>query len=121
KDGDQGPQATTTVIIRGKPVANAGPDATINEGAAYSFDGSASSDPDGDPLTYSWDFGDGSAGSGAKPTHAYRDNGHYTATLTVSDGSEGQSSDTAALTVLNVAPTAAVQGPASAVPGQTRT
>src|SRR5439155_1492169 len=55
------------------------------EGTAVTFDGSASSDPDGDALTYAWDFGDGATGSGAKPTHSYADNGPYSVTRTVSD------------------------------------
>lgn len=53
---------------------------------AVTFDGSASSDPNGDALTYSWDFGDGSFGSGVAPTHSYAAEGTYTVTLTVNDG-----------------------------------
>src|SRR5262249_6388392 len=72
------------------------------------------------PLTYSWDFGDGSTGGGVRPTHAFADNGIYTVTLTVSDG-QATSTDTMTVTVRNVAPTAAASGPATAVAGQTRT
>ncbi len=50
-----------------------------------SFDGSGSSDPDNDPLTFSWDFGDGSTGSGIKTTHTYQTAGMLTAKLTVTD------------------------------------
>ncbi len=51
-----------------------------------SFDGSVSSDPDGDTLTFSWDFGDGSASTSQKPYHSYTSEGGYLVTLTVSDG-----------------------------------
>src|SRR3989442_1304905 len=62
------------------PVAVAGAGVTALEGAIVSFDGSASSDPDGDALTFTWDFGDGSAvGTGPAPRHTYVDNGSDTA------------------------------------------
>ncbi|HEY6889215.1 MAG TPA: ThuA domain-containing protein, partial [Solirubrobacter sp.] len=50
------------------------------------FDTTAS-DEDNDALTYSWDFGDGSAASTAEdPSHTYTTPGTYTAKLTVTDG-----------------------------------
>jgi uncharacterized delta-60 repeat protein len=49
------------------------------------FDGSASSDPDGGVAAYSWDFGDGGRGSGARPSHVYQQAGDYTVRLTVTD------------------------------------
>jgi PKD repeat protein len=50
------------------------------------FDGSGSYDPDGDPLTYLWDFGDGTTGTGVMPTHTYAAAGYYDVCLTVNDG-----------------------------------
>jgi len=50
------------------------------------FDGSASSDPDGDQLTYSWDFGNGFGGTGVTPMHSYAAAGIYDVCLTVNDG-----------------------------------
>jgi len=45
----------------------------------------ASSDPDGDALSYVWSFGDGTEGSGATVTHAYAQAGTYTVQVTVTD------------------------------------
>ncbi len=67
------------------PVANAGGPYTGSVGTAISFNGSGSSDPDGDALTYAWTFGDASTGSGVTPSHAYAATGTYTVSLTVTD------------------------------------
>jgi glucose/arabinose dehydrogenase len=51
-----------------------------------SFDGTGSTDPNGDALTYSWDFGDGTTGTGATPAHSYPESPEsFTARLTVTD------------------------------------
>ena len=44
------------------------------------------SDPDGDDLTYSWDFGDSNTSTEADPEHTYTTAGIYEIWLTVSDG-----------------------------------
>jgi len=54
-------------------------------GLTCSFDGTGSSDPDGTVASYAWDFGDGTTGTGATPTHGYATAGTYTYTLTVTD------------------------------------
>ncbi len=54
---------------------------------AVQFDGSGSSDPEGDGLDFRWSFGDGSATqSGQTVTHTYQNVGTYVAVLTVDDG-----------------------------------
>jgi len=48
--------------------------------------GASATDANQDPLTYGWDFGDGTTASGPDVSHAYAKAGTYTATVTVSDG-----------------------------------
>jgi glucose/arabinose dehydrogenase/regulation of enolase protein 1 (concanavalin A-like superfamily) len=50
------------------------------------FSSAGSSDPDGDELTYAWDFGDGDVSTEPDPVHVYTEDGVYQAVLTVSDG-----------------------------------
>jgi serine protease len=88
------------------PMANAGPDNSANVGQTVSFDGSGSTDPDGSIVSYAWDFGDGTTGTGVNVTHIYTVAGIYTATLTVTDNSGLTGTDAAIITV-SQAPSAA--------------
>ncbi len=63
------------------------------------FDASSSSDPDGDPLSYFWDFGDGSTGEGKIAQHVYTKAGEYVVILTVRDPSGAESRATKLLKV----------------------
>jgi hypothetical protein len=68
------------------PVANPGGPYLGAINTAILFDGSLSTDADGDPLTYAWTFGDGSTGTGVAPSHSYTAAGIYDVCLTVNDG-----------------------------------
>jgi probable HAF family extracellular repeat protein len=91
-----------TLVSNRPPVANAGgPYQGRKKKEAIDFDGRGSSDPDGDPLTFSWNFGDGTPiGSGATPSHVYEKMGTYTVTLTVSDGHGGSATATTQVEIL---------------------
>jgi glucose/arabinose dehydrogenase/PKD repeat protein/type 1 glutamine amidotransferase len=49
------------------------------------FSSAGSNDPDGQPITYRWAFGDGTTSTQANPSKTYTANGNYTAQLTVTD------------------------------------
>jgi len=65
------------------------------------FDGSQSSDEDGTIVSYSWDFGDGSIGSGVTVTHSYNEPGNYKVTLTVTDDDGAYKKDVANIKLKN--------------------
>ncbi len=82
--------ASTTVVIGAvvvnqQPVADSGGPYSGRVGVAVQFDGSASSDPDGTIVSYSWDFGNGETGTGATPSNTYTEEGTFDVTLTVTD------------------------------------
>jgi subtilisin family serine protease len=81
------------------PVADAGGPYNSNLKRPVQFDGTASSDSGGQLLLYFWDFGDGTYGAGATPSHQYALRGAYTVTLTVRDNLGGESSASATVTV----------------------
>lgn len=102
------------------PIANPGGPYEGVPGTEIAFNGEASSDPNGDVLTFTWDFGDGAIGSGAASTHAFSAVGTYTVSLTVDDGQSSHSASTTATIAsapANRAPTADAGGPYSGTAG----
>jgi peptide/nickel transport system substrate-binding protein len=83
--------------------------------APLSFSANAT-DPDRDALTYTWNFGDNSTGTGMKPTHAYSIPGRYVVVLTVTDGRGGEATSDDALLFIQVRPRASDVAPPSAPP-----
>ncbi|KNX39480.1 hypothetical protein VV01_13985 [Luteipulveratus halotolerans] len=86
---DKGATGTLTKQVTvTAPPANQPPAAAFSSDATQltvALDGSASTDADGSVASYAWDFGDGSSGTGAKPSHTYAAAGTYTVRLTVTD------------------------------------
>ncbi|MEM2129752.1 MAG: PKD domain-containing protein, partial [Candidatus Bathyarchaeia archaeon] len=84
-------------------------------GLTVTFDASGSSDPDGSIVSYAWDFGDGTFGTGVNPTRAYAAAGTYTVRLTVTDNGGATDSEEKPVTVTlaNQAPVLAPIGPKS--------
>lgn len=77
---------TLVIRINSAPTARAGSNIFTCESKLI-FDGGASTDPDGDPLIFTWNFGDGTKiESGARVIHEYMKGGSYPVILTVDDG-----------------------------------
>ncbi|NOT33502.1 MAG: PKD domain-containing protein [Candidatus Eisenbacteria bacterium] len=74
------------------------------------FSSAGTFDPNGDPLTLNWLFGDGTGASGPAPSHSYTVAGSYQATLTARDNHGDIGRDTVTIVVLgsSVFPTTAV-------------
>ena len=90
------------------PVANAGPDQTVNEGIVTTLDGSASYDPNGNTLTYKWTAPEGialSSISDGKPTFTapeVKKDTAYMFCLVVNDGVFDSPADTVVVTIKNL-------------------
>ncbi len=100
-----------TVRVNHAPVAEAGADVFTDQ-LFVDFDGTASSDGDGDALIYAWDFGDGSEiVQGRTPRHVFPRSGKFPVTLRIDDGTGlGNATATDALVVTIDAPPIAVAG-----------
>ncbi|WP_322725188.1 PQQ-dependent sugar dehydrogenase [Streptomyces spongiae] len=94
------------------PVAQAAADRTSGQAALkVRFSSAGTSDADGDALTYSWDFGDGGTSTAANPTHTYKKNGTYTATVTAKDTTGRTGSASVQIVVGNTAPKVTLELP----------
>jgi PKD repeat protein len=100
------PPQSINLFVLGTGVPNAPPTASFTATPttgtvplAVSFNGTASTDPDGSIAVYAWAFGDGGTGSGATVNHTYNASGTFTAKLTVTDNSGATGSATATITV----------------------
>ena len=62
------------------------PQSGLQGATDIAFSVAGATDPEGDPLTYNWEFGDGATGSGATVTHKYATAGTFSAIVSVGDG-----------------------------------
>jgi len=96
------------IVANQPPVADAGEDQIVSVGDTVPLDGSASYDPDDDPLTYSWSFvstPEGSEATIANPTAMETSfvpdlPGEFIVSLVVNDGTEDSEPDTVTITVI---------------------
>jgi PKD repeat protein len=83
--------ATPAAVVEETPTTepNVEPTASFSfistDGLTVTVDGSNSIDPDGELVSYGWEFGNSGTGTGATTSHTYGDYGTYTVTLTVTD------------------------------------
>jgi len=101
-------EAITISVSAGNdpPVSNPGGPYQGATGQPINFSGAGSSDPNGDNLSFAWDFGDGGSASGSAASHTYGAAGNYLVTLTVTDDGVPplSNSATTSASVLNLIP-----------------
>ena len=105
--GNQAPNA----VIQATPLSGPAP-------LTVTFSSGGSSDPDGDPITYSWNFGDGGTSTQANPSHPYGSTGTFTAVLTVTDSKGAFSKAQVLITAGNSKPTAFIDAPVASLQWQ---
>jgi hypothetical protein len=108
--GGSGAASIVLLAANKPPIARAGADqtheCTASAGTAVNLDGSASSDPDGDPLTFEWRDSNNVVVGTTPIVHVTLGLGTHTFTLTVSDNFGGSSTDAVNVTVADTTPPA---------------
>jgi len=117
-DGATASTSSTKMVLNRPPIAvfTYLPSAPYT-GQIVTFNATASYDPDGSVVGYTWNFGDGNITTVLNPivAHAYADNGTYTVTLTVTDNDGAIGVTSASITVLNRPPVASFTESATTV------
>jgi len=100
---------TVTVVVNVAPIADPNGPYTVDEGTPATLDGTGSTDPNGDTLSYAWDLdddGDFDDSTDEQPSRTWMDDGVYTVSLRVSDSLLTNEASTT-VTVNDLGPTAA--------------
>ncbi|GAB4497880.1 MAG: hypothetical protein OHK0052_10260 [Anaerolineales bacterium] len=118
--GAGGSDYTQAIVVNAPPVANAGPNRTVEEGSALTLLGAFNDAGVLDTHTLTWTLGDGARVTNSLTvTHVYADDGAYTAIFAVRDDDGGMDDDSALITVRNTAPWVMLNAPTDGLPGQT--
>ncbi len=94
-------------VVNQPPIADAGGPYAVDEGSIVGLDASGSTDPDDNIVLYEWDLdnnGEYADASGVTADVSFDDNGIYSVGVKVTDEYDEFDTDTAVVTVLNVAP-----------------
>ncbi len=93
-------------VVNESPVANAGPDRTVNYARTVTLNGADSLDPEGGVLAYTWTLNGVQIATGANPAVGPFDIGSHTITLTAVDEHGATATDSMVIAVVNEAPVA---------------
>ena len=93
------PSAECGTTATGAPVVQGFADPPTGTAPLQVQFSSTAADPDGDALSYKWEFGDGSSSLSQAPLHTYTTPGVYTAKVTVKDPAGHTGTDTVQVTV----------------------
>ena len=106
-DGATDIDSTRITVINSLPVSTfTSSPVTVNTNEFFSFDASGSYDSDGTIVSYLWDFGDGTTGTGISTQHAYSQDGTFVVILTVTDNFGATDTTSVTKTVRNLEPVA---------------
>lgn len=116
--GSLAADAIRVTVVNDAPVARLTLPGSAVEGSAVAFDGTASSDPDGDALTHAWHVSDGGMRTGAQATYTFADDGTYEVALTVRDPHGATHTIRGSIVVTNQAPQVSIDSGATLLPGE---